>query len=473
MIRQLQRQGRDESGAVAVIVALTILVLFAFVVLTVDVGGLLLERRNMVNASDAAALAAAQSCSSASDTSDPETQADTYATSNAKDAVTTTPNITQIVGCDSGGGGHVSVRYTEQHPLFFAPVLGLGNQGTITTAATAAWGPIAGGRAIPLAIDMGYLQGTCKVPDGIDIGETCPFWYNNKDPFGGASWGYMNLDQWNVAPTDNCSNAGSSKRGGWINGGYPTDLTLNGDPPGTGPTYVCNDTGHTTDDWMDLENSVGQIKLFPVNSCDGQLDKTGQPAPCPLTPDKYDIVGFTSLMIKAVYRGDDPLAVGTTGFGGTCATKNANTKNWTTNQSLDLDAITSATSGWAGCSSSPTDTAVILPSDVTITAGNGNPYVQCPPPGTAGCAYTYDPTYHVVNWVGPDVTGTSVSFNWKFADSPGACGTHTPDPNAVCLVTEWRGFTTGPGPIGGGKSFGVNGIKLCDLNYKAGCPDTP
>jgi hypothetical protein len=66
-----------------------------------------------------------------------------------------------------------------------------------------------------------------------------------------------------------------------------------------------------------------------------------------------------------------------------------------------------------------------------------------------------------------------VSFNWKFSDSPGACGNHNSDPNAICLVTEWRGFTTGPGPIGGGQSFGVNGIKLCDLNYKAGCPDTP
>jgi Flp pilus assembly protein TadG len=470
MIRHLQREGHGESGAVAVIVALSILVLFAFVVLTVDVGGLLLERRNMVNASDAAALAAAQSCSSASDTSDPETQADTYAKTNAKDVVTTTPNITQIVGCDSGGGGHVSVRYTEQHPLFFAPVLGLGNQGTITTAATAAWGPIAGGHAIPLTIDMGYLQGECKVPDGIEIGETCAFWFNNKDPFGGASWGYMNLDQWNVAPTDNCSNAGSSKRGEWIGGGYPTDLTLNGDPPGTGPTYVCNDTGHTTDDWFDLEDSVGQIKLFPVNDCDGQLDKTGQPAPCPDTPDKYDIVGFTSLMIKNVYHGDELAAIGTQGAAGTC-TKSGMTIPAATY--VDLNQILQGSPNTSGtCPPAAPDTIGYADVHVYEDINKGKEYVKCAPGAPGPCDYIYDESTHQIYWVTGSAPDKKIVFGWSMNGSPGACGYHDSDPNAICLVTEWRGFTTGPGPIGGGKSFGVNGIKLCDLNYKAGCPDT-
>jgi hypothetical protein len=29
-------------------------------------------------------------------------------------------------------------------------------------------------------VDSGYL-GVCKVPDGIEIGDTCAFWYNNGD----------------------------------------------------------------------------------------------------------------------------------------------------------------------------------------------------------------------------------------------------------------------------------------------------
>ena len=49
----------DEEGAVAVFVALLIVVLMTMVALTVDVGGMMLRRREMVNGSDASALAAA------------------------------------------------------------------------------------------------------------------------------------------------------------------------------------------------------------------------------------------------------------------------------------------------------------------------------------------------------------------------------------------------------------------------------
>ena len=63
-------------------------------------------------------------------------------------------------------------------------------------------------------------------------------------------------------------------------------------------------------------------------------------------------------------------------------------------------------------------------------------------------------------------TGTT-----SFTGTSGACGVHQSDPNAICLVTEWRGFTTGPGPVGGGTSFGPTGVALCNLTLKAGCPD--
>jgi Flp pilus assembly protein TadG len=55
--------GREgERGAVAIIVTLCLVAIMAMLVLTMDVGTLLLTRRAMVNAADAAALAAAQSC---------------------------------------------------------------------------------------------------------------------------------------------------------------------------------------------------------------------------------------------------------------------------------------------------------------------------------------------------------------------------------------------------------------------------
>ena len=116
-IRDARQRSGEESGAVVVIVVLSLIAIFAMLVLTVDVGGLLLARRAMVNASDSAALAAAQSCASAEDTLDPESVADTYAADNVDGVITGTSNITEIVGCDDGNG-HVSVEYlTAAEPV--------------------------------------------------------------------------------------------------------------------------------------------------------------------------------------------------------------------------------------------------------------------------------------------------------------------------------------------------------------------
>jgi Flp pilus assembly protein TadG len=472
----------DEGGAVAVIVALCMIAIFAMVVLTVDVGGLLLERRSMVNAADAGALAAAKTCAQTGDTEDPEEQSDIYAKENVTDLPADgIDNITEIVGCDTGSG-HVSVSYSEQHDLFFAAVLpGQDNSGTITTKATASWGPLAGGFAIPVVLDKDYVQSTCKVPDGIEIGDTCAFWYNNNDTTGSANWGFMNLSQWNVDPGAHCSNSGSSSRADWIANGYPDIRLLNGSPPGSAATYVCNDTGHSARNWKDLSDEEGHVKLFPINDCDGQISKGGTPAPCPATPDKYDIVGFSSLLIQHVYKGNDTAAIGTPGVGATCSKDLQSGSpafdadgDVTTLQPIDLTAFGTYGPACGSFSSASTIT------NLKLSPLKGADYVQCPSGVTTGCHYTYDPNTKTIQWVatGTGRVGTKesdddvhISFDWDNAGTPGACGIHPSDPNAICLVTEWRGFTTGPGPIGSGTNFGVGGITLCDLDYSVGCPD--
>ena len=88
----------------------------------------------MVNASDAAALAAAQSCANQADPSLPEDKADEFAKQNVTDLPADgIDNITEIVGCKTTSG-HVTVHYEEQHPLFFAAILpGNGRTGTVAT----------------------------------------------------------------------------------------------------------------------------------------------------------------------------------------------------------------------------------------------------------------------------------------------------------------------------------------------------
>jgi hypothetical protein len=108
------------------------------------------------------------------------------------------------------------------------------------------------------------------------------------------------------------------------------------------------------------------------------------------------------------------------------------------------------------------------------------PYVLCAPGQTNGCNYTYDAASRTVTWTGSQTRATGnkesdddlhISFRWQNTGTEGACGTHTSDPNAVCLVTVWKGFTTSPGTVGVGPDFGSEAIKLCDLGFAVGCPD--
>jgi Flp pilus assembly protein TadG len=462
-IRQAHTRSGEESGAVVVIVALSLIAIFSMLVLTVDVGGLLLARRAMVNASDSAALAAAQSCASAEDTLDPEAQADVYAADNVDDVVTGTSNITEITGCDDGTG-HVSVEYLTQQDLFFAGVLGFGSTGDVRTVATAAWGPAAGGYAVPIVLESGFLQGTCEIPDGVTIGDTCAMYYNNGDEtLGDANWGFMNLEQWNVDAGENCHSAGSSARGDWILNDFGDPLVLNGSPPGSEPTYVCNDTGHSTRNWQDLVDrmEINSIVLFPVNDCEGQLDKSGSVSPCPSTPDKYDIIGFTKLKLVEVYKGDDPEAIGTEGASGTCSTDKV---SFTAGEVVPLAAFTGG-----GCPTGSPDN--VDASSVHVFPKKGPEFTQCVPGDfSPTCGYWYDPIGREITWRSGGDTDLKVEYGWSMNGTEGACGTRPSDPNAICLVTEWRGFTTSSGPIGSGVNFGVSAFALCDLELGS-CPE--
>jgi len=450
---------QDEGGAIVVITAFSLVAIFGMLVLTVDVGGLLLRRRSMVNGADAAALAAAKSCASIEDTFTPESRADIYAAANVSDLVAENGGVTDIVGCDDGPG-YVTVQYSTPQSVFFAGVLGLGDTASVTTRATAAWGPAASAFAAPIVLDSGYLQGVCKVPDGVEIGDTCAFWYNNGDAtLGDATWGFMNLDQWGVDPNDHCSNAGTSSRAEWIVDGYLDGVGLNGSPAGSEPTYVCNDTGHSSADWSTLHDEIGTIKYFPVNDCEGQLGKDGHVSPCPGTPDKYDIIGFTGLMIDQVYRGNDDAAIGEPGAAGTCTMAVSSLAFGQVKNLADSFGVN-------GCPTSP-DTV----SAVHIYPKKGNEYIGCAPGDLSmNCAYWYDATLRRITWRTATTTNLKIQYDWSMNGTEGACGIHASDPNAICLVTRWQGFVTTPGRVGGGAGFGMGAVVLCDRTLGT-CPD--
>jgi hypothetical protein len=170
---------------------------------------------------------------------------------------------------------------------------------------------------VPVVID----DSACD-PLTLQVGETCGLWMSPSDP-AASDFGFANLDLWDVSAGATCTNAGSASRSDWFVYGYPDVRSLNGSPPGSAPTYVCRDGGHSTRDWSDLADVAGQMKLFPINECAGQLDGAGDPAPCPATAGTFDITAFARMVIEHVYRGNDPAAVGTIGSPGACGLRAA------------------------------------------------------------------------------------------------------------------------------------------------------
>ena len=128
--RKLTPAVRREGGATLVIVALCLFAIFGMAILVVDVGGLLLERRAMGNAADAAALAAAQSCARQEGLAEANRQATQYAIANSSGAAVSSGFPRYEPNCEADAGT-VTVQVEVDHPLFFAPALGLGDSGPV------------------------------------------------------------------------------------------------------------------------------------------------------------------------------------------------------------------------------------------------------------------------------------------------------------------------------------------------------
>jgi hypothetical protein len=454
-MRALRRGLAREDGATLVIVALSLIGLMGMVVLTVDVGGLLAQRRAMVNTNDSAALSAAQSFAIQ----------EALCGSNEGPAIAAADSL---AGQNVGGTSRthfgtdcaqqtVTVVYEKQQGLFFAPVLGFADSTPVNATATAQWGPAQGGSPMPIQLDP-QLTADCVFEDPNDRGTfkppgPCPtgYWYNNQD-LTNSGWGLMNLGTWSATPNSNCSNAGANQIGNWINQTSLADVQFT-----STPMYVCTDDGSRTVNWMaHLEAQIGKIVMFPVND----------PAQMILEPPsraQYAIIALAPMKIEAVYRGNDPEAIGTPGTA-------AQNKTCTTDLALGGDgSVNLGVRANQGCGAPATVDAIPYTS-VEVFLGQGSnrvTYTKCPPSGGTNCDYRYDESSYVVQWVNGAtqfVQNKQVTFNWivnATPGTPGACGIQSSDPNAKCLVLSWAGpQLIGHTPGSGGPSFGAQAIAL-------------
>ena len=444
--RMLLRPSRlrdEERGATAVIVVLTLIALCGMIVLTVDVGQLLFKRRAMVNASDSAALAAAQSCAGLNDSDSPEAMADAFALNNVTAPNSSAANIIEVTGCDGPPFGHVTVEYESPQNLFFAGVLGVDGPAAVRTRATAGWGPAGEANPLPIVVYVGNDQGNCDIQEGLPAGVSCYLWYDN-DLFENSAFGFLNLctdedpcqQGWDVDPGASCPNVGSSLRNDWIAGNWDGGSNDVNYPD---PTYVCVVTGLSSDNWGNLTARVGDDLIFPVDDCTTNVDQNGDVVGCDQFPNKYNIVGFIVLHLDAVL---DSAAE----WGGTALTNcSANNLDVTPGQIVPLSTFTGGQ-----CPNGSTPTGVV---NFEIDGQASSPN------------WVYDDLNKRFTWTGP-ADRVAVDFDWWL---DGECGQPPGNSSAVCIKVHTVEVRFGGGSPGGGADFGLRAVKLCDLGYGS-CP---
>jgi putative Flp pilus-assembly TadE/G-like protein len=440
---------REEGGVVALMVLLSLFVVFGMVVLVVDLGALIVKHRGLVNANDSAALAAADSFArNEGDTA--STQADRFARENVPDAEHDTDWWTVTSGLDSSGClpstcGSVRVRYQAGQALFFAPALGLSDHVTAHATATAIWGPAGGGHPIPVTVELERLA-ECGVPNS-EPAPRCGLWLDasgggdGEDP--SANWAWLNLDRWNVEEGSSCPRISRPILRGWIEG---QDVPLVRVNPPPNPTFVCTWSDRPSRYFDQLSDQVGRFRIFPVNDTTGEFVRPAE------VGDKDNVVGFTPLRIEEVLHGDDPAASGKRGGPVDCSWKHVDLEQghplFLADQSCQWEDL-----------HYPDAPGKPFPA---IHKGEknyeGDVIGRC-----ETLDYCYDPTTSEITWLLPDpVKNATVEWQYDVPDMEGACGVRDPSDAAVCLVVSWQGYRTGGINPGTGIDFGLRAVRLSE-----------
>ncbi len=149
------RVKRRDRGAVAVMVSVSMITIFGFTALSIDLGNAWQNRRQLVNATDASALAAAQEYALLGTGCGPI--ANSYVASNHDDAMLTscTPSMGALAG-DTTGYVVVSAETTVSYA--FAPLIGIDSTLVASTTAARYGIPIRVGGLRPFGLCWELLQ---------------------------------------------------------------------------------------------------------------------------------------------------------------------------------------------------------------------------------------------------------------------------------------------------------------------------
>jgi Flp pilus assembly protein TadG len=138
MIRTLAKLWRDENGAVAPFIVMLLIPIIGMVALGGEVSGWYMKQRQLQNAADSAALAAAANGSTTTVNGVPSYQreaygvAGTYGFKSSGDTVVTPSTVT----CPSGSGTCFQVAISTKVPLYLAQIIGYKGNATLSSDST-------------------------------------------------------------------------------------------------------------------------------------------------------------------------------------------------------------------------------------------------------------------------------------------------------------------------------------------------
>lgn len=271
----------DERGAVALIVAISSVMLFGFAAYAIDAGSLWQTRRNMITATDAGALASASDYS-VGDNGCPDVAKD-YVSRNRPDAEFGSGFCT-VVGAGTDFG-YTTVRAFTNVDFTFAGIFGLTDKDVYSTT-TAEWGvPLgaSGLRPLGLCIDANSeLKSWLNLPDG-PTGEfepTIRIDYIKDDP-DACNDGDDVPGNWGTVYFDDGSPPGQNTIIGWIIDGC--DCTIEVDSSLSGKTGAAA----SYENALSGLQSSGESFFLPVYD-----DATGNGANA-----SYQIVAFVQVVL--------------------------------------------------------------------------------------------------------------------------------------------------------------------------------
>jgi Flp pilus assembly protein TadG len=247
MTEYLRSRSRAERGVTAVLVAVSLTALCGVGALALDLGNAWQTRRNLVTASDAGALAAAQQYATGG-TGCP-TVANDYVQRNAPSAT--------VVQCDKTGtasAGKVTVQAQQTVNYVLGGVVGVRN-GTVRGTTTAHWGSptgVTGARPLALCVygDTGVTQWLSNPAQSQVIEVTY-----DKDNTAACNGDANVPGNWGLVDYDGGSNPIGDQQD-WIRNGYPGEVR-SGTPSGN-----C-----TTEPWACYSGDPGAFS----NSLDSAL----------------------------------------------------------------------------------------------------------------------------------------------------------------------------------------------------------